>query len=513
MKYRNFFTDKSIFVLMLIFIILSIVHIIYATLTYRGLVIDGAMYFPEILNKLSAQDYGFYIVYNRTRIFINIINQLPVNIAYWLGVQSKTILAAIFSLPLFLFPFLVTLYNIFLAKKTKRYDIALLGLILYNCLILPSIMYSVVEAFLAGPLLIVFLHYYLSDINYNKKDIFIIFLISIIIFEGSELTVFLLPFIIISKFYINQNQKSLKEKIIKFYIESTVILSSFYILFINLFVFSDIQSESITFFKEITQDRPNLFICLIKEPYLIEIITLVIFSILIFNRKKFNKKVIFVFSVFYSGILLYMFNNAMTYFYKFHYVSYRVFLFLIFPIIILILFIQELTKKYLHKNIIYNLIVITLICGITNTIIQLIYSNKVQDLQKRYIKTVYSIPKAILTPETDLKNIFFGEDNIYFSVLVPETYQLVFSKEYKQKKLITPTKTELAHRFFKTLDFNFKENLVYMFFTQINIKNKFWDLTQVGEIFDKKKNISDNYQKEYSFVDVIDIDIHTINEE
>ena len=120
MKYYNFFKDKTIFLLFTIFIVLSIIHIVFATAINRGLFADGFLYVPEILDKLSLQGYGFQLIEDRTRIFINFVNQLPMNIGYWLGIESKKILLFLFSLPLFLFPFLVNLYNIILAKRTKR---------------------------------------------------------------------------------------------------------------------------------------------------------------------------------------------------------------------------------------------------------------------------------------------------------------------------------------------------------------------------------------------------------
>ena len=190
MKYSNLFKFQPIKTMLFIFIVLSICHIIYATLVYRGLIVDGILYFPEMLNKFSEQGYGFAPVIHRTRIFINIINQIPVNIAYWLGIKSKLVLAAIFSLPLFLFPFLATMYNFILAKRTKRYDIVLISLILYNLLILPAIMYSVVEVYLGSSLLIILIHYFLADIKYTKKDILIIVFLSFIIYSSTELSVF-----------------------------------------------------------------------------------------------------------------------------------------------------------------------------------------------------------------------------------------------------------------------------------------------------------------------------------
>lgn len=155
MKYYNFFKNKEIFYLTVLFVILSIIHIVWATLASRGLFIDGSLWFPEILNSLSENGYGFWFVDDRTRWISNFINQLPINIAYSFGITNKQFLLAMFTLPLFLFPFLANMLNIFLAKRTKRYDIVLFSLFLYSFGILPAIMYSVVEVYTGASLLFI----------------------------------------------------------------------------------------------------------------------------------------------------------------------------------------------------------------------------------------------------------------------------------------------------------------------------------------------------------------------
>ncbi len=191
----------------------------------------------------------------------------------------------------------------------------------------------------------------------------------------------------------------------------------------------------------------------------------------------------------------------MIYFYSFHYVSYRVFIFLIIPVLAALLFYSEITKKFFHKNVLYNLLLITLICGISNTVIQLIYSQKVHELQIRYIQTVASSEKTILIPEIDLANIYFAPDNIYFCQLYPSMYQVLFSKEYKQTKLVVPCTRTIPEDEPSTLKFDLENNVFCVFFTLLNIKNKFWDLTEMGELFVKNKDLVVRYNKKNPDID------------
>ncbi len=154
MKYSNFFKQKKILILSVILLILSAVFIIYASIIGRGLFLDGMFWCIQILDSLADNNYELYILPERTRDFVNILNQFPVHLAYFFGIDKKELLIMFYSLPLFLFPFLVTLYNFILVKRTKRYDIALFSLIFYSLLVLPAIMYACVESFLAGACLI-----------------------------------------------------------------------------------------------------------------------------------------------------------------------------------------------------------------------------------------------------------------------------------------------------------------------------------------------------------------------
>ncbi len=494
MKYYNFFKNRLLSFLLILFVILSAVQIIYATLIYRGLVIDGVMFFVKILDSMSENGYGFVLCPHRARAFILAINQMPVNIAYWLGITSKTALAAIFSLPLFLFPFLVTLYNFALAKRTKRYDIVLLALILYNSLILPAIMYSVVEVFLASTLIIVLLHYYLADIDYTKKDILIIILLTLLLYDSTELSILIYTIMILFPF----KAKTTKAKIVKWYINISMFLSSCFIIYMTYVVIGinhiDIEDESVSFFRELFENRSNL-LHLFQEPYLTEITTAIIVISLLFYRKRLNHQPLVIISLIYIGVLWLILKNANIYLYNFEWVSYRVFIFIILPILVFFLFLSEELKKFLHKNVLYNLFTVVLLCGITNICIDMAYSNKVHQFEIKYNNMISASDKKILNPETDLYDIYYAWDNIFFSVLSPTSYQLIFSKEYKQKRLVLPCLNDKNANYFRILDFDFSNNLLYVFYSNIRIKNKFWDLTEIGKEFEENENYKVTYKR------------------
>lgn len=497
MKYYNFFKNKEIFYLTLLFIVLSIIHIIYATIADRGLFIDGSLWFPKILNSLSAKSYGFYLVDDRTRWVTNFINQLPMNIAYNIGFSDKNFLLSMFSLPLFLFPFLTNIANIFLAKRTKRYDIVLCSLFLYSFCILPAIMYSVVEVYLGSSLLLLLFHYFVANIDYNWKDILLIVLLCLGSFGLTELAIFQGIFVFFLSFHLIQRCKNRKSKIVKAFIAICQLLAAIFVFLVNYFVLPGIQHETQMFFSETYNEERNMFLTFWKEPYLVEAVTFILFLIILFffKKKKMKKNIMILIITLYIllfGVIVY-FRGIFLYNYNF--ISYRVVIFLIFPLLIFSLFLQETLKKYFHKNILYNFFIIILICGITNTLIQFFYSYKTNDLQERFFYIVDKSHGKFIHPEEKLlKNIYLAKDNIFFVVLSPTSDYLSLCPEKKIDKIVLPFSRKTVMPIFRKFKIDPIKDKLFLHFIEVDLSNEFWDMTIIEQQYMKQYAIMKNFQ-------------------
>lgn len=513
MKYLNFLKNKEIKILTIIFIILSVIHIIYATVADRGLFLDGMFWFPSILDSLSNNGYGFSLVDDRTRWFTNFLNQLPINIGYSFGLKDKNILLYLFSLPLFLFPFLANIANIFLAKRSKRYDIVLFSLFLYSFGILPAIMYSVVEVYLGSSLLLLLFHYFVADINYTRRDIIIISLLCILSFGLSEVVVFSGLLLFFLSFHIIPRIKHKKEKIVKSAIAITQIWAAGIVTFLNFIVLPGIQRETTDFFSELMNIERNIFVEFWKEPYLLEVITIIMVAYFLFKKQKMKRTtIIFISSIYLLLVSLMLFYREI-YIYNYHFISYRVVIFILFPVLMFVLFLQEVYKKFFHKNILYNLLIITLILGMSNTFIQFFYSFKVFDLKERYLNILEQSKEQFIIPEKNLLGkVYFAKDNIFFTPLSPTADFLALWDEKKIKMFVLPFSSDVVIPAFKEIEIDTKKDFLIFASNSVDLINEFWDMSIIEEQYIKNKKIFKKFARKkrtkqaYQLLDLLDVD-------
>ena len=138
--------SKQFKILFIIFIIVSIFHILYATLTYRGLYMDGAPFLIDVLNNLASGKTGICIDPSRSRFSILLIQELPVIIAYHLfALKNKFLLMGIYTFVQIAFPFLILIWNYFLSKRTGKINVFYWSLLTYGMFVLPCLIYSQVE--------------------------------------------------------------------------------------------------------------------------------------------------------------------------------------------------------------------------------------------------------------------------------------------------------------------------------------------------------------------------------
>ena len=474
---QNVIQNKILLFLFYLFIVLSLVYIIFASIIGRGAFLDGTQWSLDMLVELPKNEWFFNFV-PRTRNFIILIEQLPVNIAYKLGFHSKELLKFMFSLPLFLFPFLVTLWNFKLIERTKKFDIAFASLFIYGVFILSGIMYSVVEALLAVPIILLLYHYFVADINYTKKDMVIMTLLSVILFDASEIVIFTGTFMFFLSLYFFKTIKDKKQKTVKLLIGILQFTASIELMIRNIFFIDDTKNETINFFKEIFLDVGSN---LIGIPLLV-IITIIISLFLYFYKKKISIVSTFIIILVYFCILGYLLMCAQISLHNFVSIPLRILLYVIVPLFFLVSYIRIFFSAFIKKECLYNLFTVALMCSIANTCIQLYFDIEINNRINKFVQIINSSNKNILMQEEDLHQIY-GGDNFFFSRLFPMSDYLLYTKEYKKNKIIIPQYG--AKGFVKTdegdtlLVTNQGDSAIY----NIPIKTEYWDLTGALELY------------------------------
>ena len=116
--------NKQFNILKWIFIIISLVHIVYATIVFRGLYEDGSVWIVQLLNNLANGSCQLEIDWGHPRFMIVALIEIPVLFASkFLYIHNKFSLMHIFTFFQFFLPLLALYWNYKLTKRTGRIDI------------------------------------------------------------------------------------------------------------------------------------------------------------------------------------------------------------------------------------------------------------------------------------------------------------------------------------------------------------------------------------------------------
>ena len=104
--------NKLLKILFVAFIIISIIHIIYATITMRGMYCDGGFYMLDLLNNFSSEIYKLSFDETHPRFMISFLMQYPAIFAHSiLHITNKFVLMGIYSFVQFALPIIFLLWN------------------------------------------------------------------------------------------------------------------------------------------------------------------------------------------------------------------------------------------------------------------------------------------------------------------------------------------------------------------------------------------------------------------
>ncbi len=503
MEIKKIFKDKQVIILSIIFILLTVINIIYACIVQRGLTFDGIIFFLNKINFLS-QDSVETLYPDRYRYCIIFLNNLPVTIGYFLcGIDSKYGLSFLYTLPLFLFPALFPYFNYLLAKRSNRYDIVIWSLFIYGLLIIPTQIWPIVEAMLAISITFLLFHYICANINYRLYDIAFITLLVIISYSSTEANIYIGPLLFLLSIFYARKKDGLKNKIITYVTGFFSLLMPIgYISYFVSTLETTYKFQTIRFFSEFTK---NDFSTFYKEPYLILVLFFVAFLVLFFVKKFEIKKCTLISSVGIISILLYLLYKY-NWFCNIGDYEYRVLLYIVpFFVILLIyskdVFIKEIKEK-VEYNLYLNLLIILLVFSSFNNLIQI--KNSV--IFSRTISEIATITDKISSKHSKKTFIFPEKEqkikrNKYYKVfkkLYDEDYYMAFvpafSKRYKIQSFLSP-RSDVERLYPKSnKDFAFyrlNKKTIHFSHSNIIIKNEFWDLTKIAKKAKLKKSKAD----------------------
>ena len=472
-------------ILIVIFILVSIIHVIYASLSQRAAYLDGALYITSLLENFSYNNYTIFNDPNHTRGVISFINQIPMAVGYFfMFIKNKYILSVLFSLPCFLFPLLGLWWNYLLTKRTGRYDIFVLSFFTYATTVLLFQISAIVELSTSSMLCFVLMNYLAGDIDYNKKDIALISILVIMLFGSYENILFIGPILFFaSLYYAVQTDNQFKQKV-KFWIGQGGLYAAVYVL---LFILThhETQGESIRFFKEF-YDFLGLSLQLNTLISIIAIVLLVIFAK---RQELLSNKMLLGIGALFSYVLFFMSKNLQTYLQPMWEYHTRTIPCWLVPLLLLAVLLIDILKKKPSKVLLTNTLSIILFCGIAQTMWQInntFWWNKNIDYMKKELKE-YNGRLYIPEEHEEIASFFNKNLRRYIWHFSFASTSIVFSNDYEVKTLLShyDKEDEVGNK--KCRDWLFVENesTFYLPTARLSRKNKFWDVTKATEALDK----------------------------
>ena len=497
---EEYLKNKNFKCLMWVFIIISIVHVIYAAVTMRGMYEDGAFYMLDQLNSYSNGIFKISNDFSHPRFCIMLLLDLPSMFAFWvLHIHNKFALMMIFSCSLFLLPLLALWWNYVLTKKTKRLDIFYWSLFSYSLIIITFSIFSVVECILGSMLHFVLWNYLaMGGGKYNKRDIALITFLIIVMFGTFEYVIILgLIFFIASLLYAKQ-EENIKNKAVKLYIGIGALGASIFNLIFALNVPGE-KEEITRFFIEGYNYLPHL----LELNSSISIITLIILLGLIFNKKSIALKSIIIFSLIYILNFIRLINTSLSSVSPMWEQHIRTVPCFSIPLIFIVIFLFDILKKEQNYIKLTNYICIVLMCGIMQTAWQLV-DTYYWDKNIQYMKSELNKTQDLLYIPSDHEEIssFFNpalRRYIWHGVFTSTS--ILFSESYEQKTLLLNYDEPIdggngSYREFLYIPKN-NPDMIAIPWGWFNIKNKFWDLTKCADAL-KKYDIEHNIESKFN---------------
>lgn len=478
--------NKQLKLLFIVFILISIVHIIYATITMRGMYCDGAFYMIDQLNSFSSNSYKLSLDMEHPRFMMSFLMQFPAIIAHFLfNIKSKFVLMGIYSFIQFSLPVIFLSLNFILTKRTKRIDVLFWNVFTYGAIICPFMIFSVVESIIGFSLHFILWNYLCSKIDYKKTDIIFILFLLTMMFGTYEYVAFLGIIFFFAHFHYVMQEKDFKNQCVKTLIGVGSLVASIYNIIFMLKTNGE-KGEIIRFLGEAADYFHHLF----ELNTLFSIITIITLMLIAIRKEQISKTLLSLVVIIYTIASIYLLNTPLTSIYPMWEGHLRTIPCWFLPLLFAILLIKDMVSDRINENRYINFLCIALICCIFQTGWQMVntyYWNKnieyMQNELQNYKELLY-----IPSEHEEISGFHNKELRRYIWHGIFPATSILFSKEYKQKTLLLsydkpqdPGNGTFRNRLYVISD----KKMSIPFGTAIDIKNDYWDLTECAKELDK----------------------------
>ncbi len=480
--------SKQFKILKWIFIAVSVIYIVYATVTMRGMYEDGGFYMIMQLENMANHKLAITFDPSHPRFFMLAIPQLFTTFCYEiLFIHSKKALMMIYTFAQFAFPFLALIWNYKLSKRTKKFDIFFWSLFIYGALNITFSIFSVVESLLGAMLCFILWNYLAGEIEYTKKDIaVIIFLITMMFASYEYIAVLGIIFFIASFYYALKNDNE-KTQLIKTIIGRGSLLAAVF----NIVYMIKVPGESGEILRFLKEAHDFIPYCL-NMNLLISVVTVILLIIFAFKKEQISLKTITLISLIYVYLLIRLHNTPLMSVYPMWEQHFRTIPCYIMPIVFLIMYLTDRFGGIKNPNKYLNLICIVLLCTITQTIWQnentYWWDNNIQYMRSELNK----VDNLLYIPSEHEEISSFHNDKlrryIWHGIYAPTS--ILFSDNYEQKTLLMnydecQDNGNLNFREWLYIPKNRENQMAVPYGGFISIKNEFWDLTSCAKALDK----------------------------
>lgn len=480
--------NKQFKTLAWIFIIVSMIHVIYATITMRGMYMDGGFFMMCMFNNMAHDNYNFIYDPGHPRFFMMILNQIPVYFANWaLLVKNKQTLMMLYSFSQFAIPLLTLWWSWSLCKRTNRQDLFLWNLFTYGAIIITFSIFSVTESIIGASFHFMLWNYLSSNMEYKRRDyITIIFLITMM-FATYEYVVFLGIIFFFSSFHYVFKENNLQKQLVKSFIGFGSLGASIF----NIFIMLQTPGEAGEIFRYLREAYDFAF-PMWNMNLLVSIITVLLLGFFTLKRKELTSSQITILSLIYVGIFIRLINSLDLSLNPVMETHFRTILCWLLPLLFICFYISDLKQIKYSPTVISNLICIILLCCITQTCWQMVntyYWDKNIQYMKSELKK-HDGPLYIPSEHPEIANFFNDELRRYIWHSTYTFTSILFSDTYEQKTLLMHydekiDEGNLTFRDALYVKSDVPNAMSIPFGTTIDIKNKYWDLTKCAVALDK----------------------------
>ncbi len=429
------------FVVFIVFFCLYVIFLITHYQNNLSLFFDiPSMFFASIFDFDNPDRHYFMFKTNDSvRFFSNFLLVLPFNLIGVTFLKNSILsLANSFSLSYLLMHFIALIVNVIVARRTKRYDIAVIAFTFYVIFSLPNIIWVVREVHFAVLLYFPLLSYFLTRVELTKKDIVPILLLVVYLFESFEIT-FVYGIILFFFLHLYSKKEDVKNIWFKILIGFGGLCASVYIPLKLIYL---VVSKSLMFTEALgPQEWINGSIIAISTIFqsnlIIFLFALISLVFAFYYKKEYDCKSLFFFCPLFLLLLIVLYKQTGLYpsvNLELH--NYSIVFWFIFPIIFTVILLDCLNVE-IKKYFISNLFIVACLFGSINLGWQ-IHSNIEFGKYIKSAKETVNNSYGVITSFSEDVYSTTRHINSYSTCFSTMPASILFSENKKVEKVLAP---------------------------------------------------------------------------